>query len=148
MNEQERLIILKKLSSGEISAEKAGRLLSGAEELTTVIEVEVKPNPAEAVDMAVEAPEVDEDLDSQPQAEALQVEIKIDDEPKRVAKQIRFSAVDESGKVDIDIVVPVSLLKLGQQIGDRFAPTLDGWDWNTLDLDINLDTLHVRVAAE
>ena len=71
-----------------------------------------------------------------------------DDEPKKAASRLRFSAVDNRGNIDINLVIPVSLLKLGQQIGDRFAPTLDGWDWNTLDLDLNLDTLHVRVSAE
>ncbi len=137
MNEQTRLTILHKLSSGEISAEKAARLLSGAEELITVVEVEVKAAPS--VEMREETAEIEEPM---------QVEIEIDDEPKKATKSLRFSAVDDEGNIDINLVIPVPLLNLGKQIGDRFAPTLDGWDWNALDLDINLDTLHVRVSAE
>lgn len=172
MNEQERLTVLQKLSSGEISAEKAARLLSGEEELTTVVEVEVKPEPVEVdVDDEIEemtpsqphdikvkmvvkpdAAAMETVMEDEPeeaaQTQAHVIKIKMDEEHKRMAKSIRFSAIDDSGKLDIDIVIPVPLLKLGQQIGDRFAPTLDGWDWHNLDFDINLDSLHVRVAAE
>jgi hypothetical protein len=139
MNEQERVNILQRLSSGEISAEKAARLLSGEIEPTTVVEVAMTASPADVAIAVDEAPSP---------VQALEVVVKIDDAPKKVANAIRFRALDDSGQLDIDLVIPVSLLKLGQQIGERFAPTLNGWDWNTLDLDLNLDTLKVRVSAE
>ena len=145
MNEQERLEVLQLLSSGKMSAEEAAKVLNSP---TMTIEVERKPPPS------APEPEVEIDVDDEPEVavdveDEPEIEIEMDeDAPRKEANTLRINVMNDVGNLDIDLVIPVPLLKLGEQIGDRFAPRLNGWDWRELDIDINFDALHVRVAAE
>jgi hypothetical protein len=108
--ETKRREILQMLANGSITAEEAGDLLQ-----------QLKAEPAEAAPPA--APEFSEPLPAEPGELALQ--------PGRKARWLNIRVTDsDSGRNRVSVRIPLSLARIGLRMGAKFAPEMEGIDWD------------------
>jgi len=113
--ETKRREILQMLANGSITAEEAGDLLVQlkAEEA----EVAAPPPPAPPAPEAVEPIAAEaEPLAKRPGKKGRWLNIRVTDA--------------ESGRARVSVRIPLSLARVGLRMGARFAPEIEGLDWD------------------
>jgi hypothetical protein len=117
-NDEKRQEILNLLAAGKITVDDAAAMLSGASQPEPIVEKQ---------------PEDLKDVDDL---------IKVEEDPgmKYVRKgggkrptwlRVRVSDM-KTGKNKVMVNVPMGLVRFGMNVGSRFAPELEGFDWNDL----------------
>lgn len=113
LSSEERMEILRLLAEGKITADEAAGLLSNgtkAREADPTLEKEtgvtedVKNSPEEVVKVSTDHPSW--------------FHVKVSDM--------------KSGKTKVTVNIPIRLLRLGLNVGSRFAPEMEGIDWDDL----------------
>lgn len=113
LSSEERMEILHLLAEGKITADEAARLLSNGAKAT-----EAEPAPEKGVSLAVEEKtSADEALKSSAD-QPTWFHVKVNDM--------------KTGKTKVTVNIPLRLLRLGLNVGSRFAPELEGMDWDDL----------------
>jgi hypothetical protein len=117
-NDEKRQEILNLLAAGKITVDDAAAMLSGASQPEPIVEKQ---------------PEDLKDVDDL---------IKVDEDPgmnyvrKSGGKRptwLRVRVSDmKTGKNKVMVNVPMGLVRFGMNVGSRFAPELEGFDWNDL----------------
>ncbi len=116
---EDRMEILQLLSEGKVSVEEAGRMLSGSE---TKIASQV-PGMIKVTEADIANPNVDKSYEpSSPQKSN-------GERPKWF--HVRVSDL-KTGKGKVSVNIPIGLVRAGFSIGSRFAPDLQGMDWDEL----------------
>ena len=117
ITERDRKDILRLLADGKITASEAAELLSSNRTASTG------------------EPDI-EDL-KQVEDEVFS-EIASGKQDARQASWFRIRVNDmKTGKRKVTVNIPLGLVRYGMSVGKRFAPELDGLDWNELELMLN-----------
>jgi hypothetical protein len=110
--ETKRREILQMLANGSITAAEAGDLL-----------LQIKDEEAEAA--AAPAPEPGEPVAVEPAPES------VARRPGKKARWLNIRVTDtDSGRDRVSVRIPLSLARFGIRMGARFAPEIDGLDWD------------------
>jgi hypothetical protein len=108
--ETKRREVLQMLANGSITAEEAGDLL-----------LQIKAEDAKAV--VPEVPAVPEPIQTEPEA----VGVK----PGKTARWLNVRVTDtESGRDRVSVRIPLSLARIGLRMGAKFAPEMEGINWD------------------
>lgn len=122
VSSEKRKEILNLLAGGKISADEAAELLSGG---PAVVEPET-PTPAPA---KPESPEKAAPLGAEPVGNG--------GRPRWL--HVRVSDLS-TGKGKVTVNIPIRLLKFGMTVGSRFAPEIEGLNWQELSELIETET--------
>jgi hypothetical protein len=108
--ETKRREVLQMLANGSITAEEAGDLL-----------LQIKADDAKAV--VPEAPAVPEPIQVEPEAAGTR--------HGKTARWLNVRVTDtESGRDRVSVRIPLSLARIGLRMGAKFAPEMEGIDWD------------------
>lgn len=172
----ERTKILDMLAAGQINAQDAAAMLGAVGKAPTEPEPVVKVEKIEklvvdadeahpAVEtIVVEIEEEESAAPAKPRVK-MDIDIDLDDEPARVKsadaartkKRLRIVVTDVANdRRRVDITLPAGLLRFGARLGRRFAPEVDGLDWDDVDemlaegmrIDVTDEDEHVEVYLE
>jgi DNA-binding transcriptional ArsR family regulator len=113
LSDEKRKEILQLLADGKINADEAAEMLSTRSEEDVVAEQAAPPTPKFS-----ESP-----------AAAPEKTVKNGQSPQWL--HIRVGDL-ETGKSKVTVNIPLRMVKFGLQMGRRFAPELEGFDWNDL----------------
>ena len=160
----DRLKILEKLAAGSIDAETAAVMLqekaNPVERPDAILKVEETPLPEDEAPMpkmAVEAEPtekaaestiwVDEEPEPLNKAEIIAIEEEIEAETAKQSR-IRVIVTGKPVKANLNITLPISLLKFGAHIGSYFTPEIDGAEGENLNVHIDTGDQQVRIFTE
>lgn len=117
ITESDRKDILRLLADGKITASEAAELLSSSRTVST--------GEPDTEDLKRVEDEVFPEIASGKQ-------------DVRQASWFRIRVNDmKTGKRKVTVNIPLGLVRYGMSVGKRFAPELDGLDWNELELMLN-----------
>jgi hypothetical protein len=111
LSSEKRFEILQLLADGKITADEAAEILSASPK----VEIE-KPTP----------PKAPENVQTEPVEKSA---VSNGRKPKWLHVQVNDL---ESGKSKVQVNIPLRMVKFGLGMGRRFAPELDGVDWDDL----------------
>lgn len=110
--ETKRREVLQMLANGSITAEEAGDLL-----------LQIKAEDAKAV--GPQAPAVPEPIQTESEA--------IGTQPGKPARGLNVRVTDtESGRDRVSVRIPLSLARIGLRMGAKFAPEMEGINWDEI----------------
>jgi DNA-binding transcriptional ArsR family regulator len=140
LSSEKRTEILQLLADGKITADEAAEILSASPK----VEIE-EPTPAPKAPESVQTGTVEKSAVSNGR------------KPKWLHVQVNDL---ESGKSKVQVNIPLRMVKFGLGMGRRFAPELDGVDWDDLsrvvteeegvlvDVQDTEDGEHVRIFVD
>ena len=163
----ERLEVLQMLADGKIDAAQAAAMLNGtasveapvadtesSDEEATEIEIDVDEDIVIEKSSKTDPPVIEKSVskmidDSADAGEAVEIiETKATHKNRDGSQKLRVTVSGKPIHANLNITVPVSLLKFGTHIGSYFEPEIDGADWETLDVEFMAGEQKIRLVVE